>query len=284
MWRDYLELTKPRLSALVLVTTGAGFWLALRSPDQLPLVWPALIGTALVAGGANALNQWMERVPDALMHRTQHRPLPSGRLSPDAALRFGMGISLAGLLILAVSVNPLSTLLAAVSWASYVLIYTPLKRYTPLCTLVGAIPGALPPMIGWAAAHGTLGAEAWALCAILFVWQLPHFLALAVLYREDYARANFRMLPVTEPNGLTTAHQTLLYGLVLLPLSLLPASLGLAGVAYCYAALALSAAFLMIAVRAAWLRSPQSARRLFRASIFYLPALLGLLAFNKAPL
>ena len=280
-WRDLLELTKPRLSALVLVTTGAGYWLGMRRLDPVGTMWPALLGTALVAGGANALNQWIERVPDGLMRRTQHRPLPAGRLAPEAALRFGVGISLVGLLILAVTVNLFSAWLAAISWASYVLVYTPLKRHTPLCTLVGAIPGALPPMIGWAAARGSLGIEAWALFAILFVWQLPHFLALAVLYRDDYVRANFQMLPVTEPDGLATAHQTLLYGLVLLPLSLFPASLGLAGVAYCYAALALSALFLLMAARAAWLRSPQSAHRLFQASILYLPVLLGLLAFDK---
>lgn len=281
MWRDYLELTKPRLSSLVLVTTGAGCWLAMRRPDELVRLAPTVIGTALVAGGANALNQWMERIPDALMHRTQRRPLPSGRLAPTNAFRFGIGLSLAGVLVLAGWVNLLSALLAALSWASYVLIYTPLKRRTPLCTLIGAIPGALPPMIGWAGARGTLGPEAWALFGILFVWQLPHFLALAVVYREDYARAHFQMLPVTESEGLATAHQTILYGLVLVPLSLLPASLGLAGPSYGYAALLLSLAFFALAVRAACARSAQSAHRLFRASILYLPALLGLLAFHK---
>ena len=281
---DFLELTKPRLSALVLVTTAAGYWLGMRTRDQWRVFLPTLIGTALVVGGANALNQWMERVPDGLMRRTQRRPLPSGRLAPEAALRFGVWLSVAGLVYLAVAVNLLSALLAAISWASYLLLYTPLKPRTSLCTLIGAIPGALPPMIGWAGARGALGCEAWALFAILFVWQLPHFLALAVLYRDDYRRAGFQMLPVTEPDGWSTARQTVLYGLALVPLSLFPTPLGLAGSAYFCTALTLSLAFLALAMRAAWRRSPQSAARLFHASVLYLPLLLTVLAFDKTPL
>ena len=280
---EYLALTKPRLSALVLLTTAAGFWLGMRAPEQLGVLGPLILGTALVAGGANALNQWMERDLDALMHRTKHRPLPSGRLSPPAAFRFGVGCSLMGVVLLGTFVNPLSALLALLSWVSYVLLYTPLKRRTPLCTLIGAIPGALPPMIGWAGARGALDIEAWALCTILFVWQLPHFLALAVLYREDYARAGFRLLPLLEPDSVMTARQMVSYGLALLPASLFPAFLGLTGAGYMYGALILGVLFLGMALRAAWLRSAQSARHLFHASLVYLPLVLVLLAWNKSP-
>ena len=281
---DYLELTKARLSLLVLMTTAVGFWLGMQTVEQIGLLLPVCIGTALVVGGANALNQWLERGPDALMERTKHRPLPSGRMLPGTALRFGVGMSIGGVAFLAVTVNGLSAVLAAISWASYVLVYTPLKRRTPLCTLVGAIPGALPPMIGWAGACNRLDAEAWALFAILFVWQLPHFLALAVLYRDDYARAGFPMLPLVETGGLVTARQTALYGMALVPISLFPTLLGVAGPAYFSGAIVLSLAFFAIAARAAWVRSPRSARQLFRASVLYLPALLWLLAFDRTPL
>lgn len=282
-WEAYLELTKPRLSALVLATTAAGFWLGHR--DSEPMISPAsggvMVGTALVVAGANALNQWRERALDALMDRTKGRPLPSGRLAPEAACRFGAVLSVAGLLTLAVGVNALSTVLAMASWASYVLVYTPMKRFTPLCTLVGAIPGALPPVIGWAAARSSIGPGAVALFTILFVWQLPHFLALAALYRDDYARAGFRMLPLMEPEGLAAARQTALYGAALLPISLFPAALGLAGGWYGFGATALGLAFLALSVRAAWFRSRCSARQLFHASLLYLPVLLGLLVFNR---
>ncbi|MBI3011082.1 MAG: protoheme IX farnesyltransferase, partial [Candidatus Omnitrophica bacterium] len=182
----YAELTKARLSGLVLLTTAVGFWLGMREPAEMGRLLPLCAGMALVVGGAHALNQWLEREWDALMERTRRRPLPSGQLSPETACRFGMGMSLAGIVVLAVAVNLLSATLAAIAWALYLLVYTPLKRRTPLCTLVGAIPGALPPMIGWAGARHALGVEAWVLFALLFIWQLPHFLALAVLYREDY--------------------------------------------------------------------------------------------------
>ena len=281
---DYLELTKPRLSGLVLLTTGVGFWLGLQRREQLWLLWPVCVGTALVVGGANALNQWSEREEDARMHRTRHRPLPAGRLRPDAAFRFGLGISVAGILVLAAAVNMLTAILAAVSWASYVLVYTPLKRRTPLCTLVGAVPGALPTLIGWAAARNTVDLEGLALFLVLFVWQLPHFLALALLYRDDYARAGFPMLPLMESGGRITAGQIALYGLVLVPVSLFPAFVGVAGRWYGYGALCLSLAFLAVAARAAWQRSTQAARQLFHASLLYLPILFGLLALDRAPL
>jgi protoheme IX farnesyltransferase len=280
-WSDYLELTKPRLSALVLVTTASGFWLGMGAGEAIGRLFPLLLGTALVAGGANALNQWSERDRDALMERTRHRPLPAGRLVPEAAFRFGLGLSVAGLVIMGIAADPLSSVLAGLGWALYVLVYTPMKRRTPLCTLVGAIPGALPPVIGWAGARHALGLEAWALFAILFVWQLPHFLALAVLYRDDYARAGFPMLPLVEADGFVTARQTVLYGMALLPVSLFPATIGVANAIYFYGAIVLSLVFFALAARTAWARSAQSARQLFRASVFYLPSLLGLLALNR---
>jgi protoheme IX farnesyltransferase len=280
-WREYLELTKPRLSVLVLVTAAAGFWLGMRTGETLWRVVPLLFGMGLVTGGANALNQWSERDRDALMERTKHRPLPAGRLSPEAACRFGLVLSVAGLLIVGIAVDLLSSALAALGWALYVLVYTPMKRWTPLCTLVGAIPGALPPVIGWAGARHALGLEAWALFAILFVWQLPHFLALAVLYRDDYARAGFPMLPMVEVDGLATARQIFLYGMALVPVSLFPATIGVANATYFYGAIVLSLAFLVVAARAAWIRSSRTARALFRASVLYLPGLLGLLACTR---
>jgi protoheme IX farnesyltransferase len=281
---DYLELTKPRLSSLVLMTTAVGFWLGMRTTAQLAMLLPVCLGTSLVVGGANALNQWMERGPDARMQRTRHRPLPSGRLAPEAAFRFGLGLSVGGLVLLATAVSMLSACLAAVAWAIYLLVYTPMKRWTPLCTLVGAIPGALPPVIGWAGARHALDAQAAALFAILFFWQLPHFLALAVLYRDDYARAGFPMLPLVEAGGVATARQTALYGMALVPVSLFPTLIGVAGAAYFYGAMALGLAFFVVAARSAWVRSPQSARQLFRASVCYLPLLLGLLAVDRVPL
>jgi protoheme IX farnesyltransferase len=278
---DYLELTKPRVTALVLVTVLAGFWLGLRLIEQWALLAPLLVGTALTAGGANALNQWSERLPDALMQRTKHRPLPAGRMPPERARRFGWCLAVGGIVLLAVGVNWPAALLAAISADSYVMLYTPLKRRTNLCTLVGAIPGALPPVIGWAGARGEVGSGAVALFAILFLWQLPHFLAIEVLYRDDYARAGFRMLPLDDEDGLRTARQLLLYATVLLPVSLFPTLLGLAGPRYFYGALVLGLLILAAAARAALLRSLPVMRQLFRVSVLYLPLLLSLLAADK---
>ncbi len=278
---DFCELTKPRLSGLVLFTTAVGCWLGMRSAAQAPLFLSTMIGTALVVAGANALNQWAERDQDRLMLRTRHRPVPTGRLHPDSAHRFGAALVLAGVVYLALAANLLAAGLAVVSAVSYLALYTPMKSASALCTLVGAIPGALPPVIGWAAMRGTLGPEAWALFAILFIWQLPHFLGIALLYRDDYARAGFCMLPLTEPHGFVTARQIVLYGLVLVPASLFPSFLGLAGACYGIGALLLSAAFLAIGVRAALVRSTVCARHLFLASVAYLPLLLLLLACDK---
>jgi len=277
----YLELTKPRLTTLVLVTAGAGYWLGMPAGAPLGRLAATLLGVWAVAGGANALNEWIERGPDALMQRTKDRPIPSGRLSAEPARRFGWTLVTAGVLFLALEVNVLTGLLAALSTASYLLLYTPLKQRTALCTLAGAVPGALPPVMGWAAARNGLGPEAWALFLLLFVWQLPHFLAIANLYRDDYARAGYLVLPVTEPHGLMTARQTVFYGLVLVPISVFPSVIGLAGSWYFFGALGCSLAFLWVAVRAAVARSSASARLLFRSSICYLPVLLMLLMCDR---
>lgn len=262
------------------MTTAAGFWLGMTHMDQLALMIPTLIGTALVVGGANTLNQWAERREDALMQRTKNRPLPAGRLVPLSALRFGILISLFGVLILAL-ISIMASLVAIVSWISYVLWYTPLKRVTPLCTLVGAIPGALPPVIGWIAVRSELSIGAYVLFGVLFVWQLPHFLALSILYREDYEKAGFRMLPLMDAGSLISARQMMLYGAVLLPISLVPTLIGLTGSWYFFCALILGIIFLILTFHAAWNRSLMAARQLFLASVTYLPLLLIALVLDK---
>jgi protoheme IX farnesyltransferase len=278
---DYVELTKPRVAVLVLFTVAAGTWLAARGePDLLPLLH-TLVGTALVAAGASALNQLLERHSDALMRRTENRPLPSGRLQPVEVLLFGLGLGSAGLAYLALLVRqPLTVLVAAVTFGTYVFVYTPLKRKTSLNTLVGAVPGALPPVIGWSAVHGSLGPEAAALFLILFVWQVPHFLAIAWLYREDYARAGLKMLPVVDRRGGMTGRQMVSYCLVLIPVSLTPVLLHRAGLVYLAGAVLLGLFFLGGAL-AFWRgNTPARARRVLRASLIYLPALLALLLLD----
>jgi len=277
----YAELTKPRLTLLVLVTTAAGAYLGSSSIVDPWLVARTLLGTWLVASGASALNQVMECDADAVMRRTQSRPIPSGRMQPLEALRFGVAFAIAGLVVLALGVNLLTSVLAAVTLASYLFLYTPMKRRTALCTLVGAVPGAIPPMIGWAAVRGTLTVEAWVLFAVLFLWQLPHFLAIAWLYREDYERAGFPMLPVIEPDGGSTARQAVLYAAALLPVSLLPTVLGLSGAVYFIGALLLGVAFLVIGSGLLSERTRARAVRLFVASIAYLPLLLTLMVCDK---
>lgn len=272
---DYAELTKPRVAVLVLFTVAAGALLASRGRADTFVVLHAVCGTALVAAGASTLNQLFERHTDALMHRTENRPLPGGRLQPAEVLAFGLVLTAAGLAWLAALVHqPLAVAVAACTFASYVGLYTPLKRKTSLNTLVGAVPGALPPVIGWAAAGGPMGPEAVALFLILFLWQVPHFLAIAWLHRDDYARAGLRMLPGDDPKGGMTGRQMVSYCLVLIPASLVPAALGMAGGFYSAAALALGLGFVACAVGFARNRSGAAARRVLRASLIYLPALL----------
>jgi protoheme IX farnesyltransferase len=278
---DFLTLAKPRLNLLVLITTLAGVYLA--APHGLPL-WilvHTLVGTALVAGGAAALNQVWERESDGLMRRTRTRPLPAGRLAVSDGAWFGCALSAIGLSELALKVNLLSAVVAALTLASYVFVYTPLKRRTSLSTLVGAIPGALPPVIGWTAATGSITLPAVVLFGIVFLWQMPHFLAIAWIYRDDYAAAGIPLLPVLEPDGRRTGDQALLYAAALWPVSLMPAVVGLADAPYSVVATALGFAYMALAFRFARERSPVTARRLFLFSITYLPLLWGALVADR---
>ena len=278
MTRSLLELTKPFLSALVLLTTAAGLVIAPGGPPPVLVTLAALLGTALVIGAANAMNCWIERDVDALMKRTRDRPLPAGRLRPRAALLFSALTAVAGLALLLAFVNALSAGLAALAFLSYVAVYTPLKRRTAFCTLVGAVPGAIPPAIGWVAVTGRLDAGAWVLVAILFLWQPAHFLAISWIYREDYARAGMPMLPVLYPTGPFVGRQIFLWSLALVPVSLLLAPVSKAGVLTSVGAGALSLALALVSIPGA-LRTPtmQGARRTFLASIAYMFLLLVLL-------
>ena len=275
---DLLELTKPRITLLVSVTTAAGFLLALP-PGRFPLALfvHAVLGTGLVAAGSAVLNQYVERDLDARMRRTARRPLPAGRIPPDLALGWGALLGATGIVELALAVNPLTALLAAATLAAYVFVYTPLKTRTSLATIVGAVPGAAPPLLGWTAAAGEIALGGWILFAILFLWQLPHFLAIAWLYRDDYRAAGMPLLTVNDPEFGRTARQSALWTVALLPVSLLPSAVGLTGAAYLVGALLLGAAFLAVALGFARSPSPVSARRLLLASVSYLPALLVIL-------
>lgn len=278
---DFFELTKPRVTTLVLITTLVGFYLGSSRSLDIVLLLNTLLGTALVAAGTSALNQYVERDQDGLMHRTRGRPLPAGRMEPMHALLFALGISAAGLLHLALTVNLLTAGLAALTLSSYILVYTPLKRVSSLCTLVGAIPGALPPLGGWTAAQGEIAAGGIVLFAILFVWQLPHSLSIAILYRDDYARGGFRLLPVVDPAGGSTGRQILAHCLVLLPLSLMPSMVDVSGEVYFYGALALGIVLTACAVPIVLNPTARAARRLLLASVIYLPVLLCLMALDR---
>lgn len=277
----YSDLIKARLTFLVLLTTLVGFYLGFRGPVDYALMFHAVLGTGLVASGAAALNQLIEREHDLKMRRTKDRPLPSGRLQPTTVLAFGIVCGGAGLVYLGLVVNPLTSLLGAISFVSYVFIYTPLKRVTWLNTAVGAIPGALPPLMGWTAARGELSAEGWALFAILAFWQLPHFFAIAWIYRDEYAKAGFVMLPVIDPEGHRTARQAVCYTLGLLPVSLSPFVFHLTGPIYLIGALALGITFLWYAILFARQLTVSRARQLFYVSILYLPLLLTVMVLDK---
>jgi heme o synthase len=277
----YADLVKARLTLLVLLTTLVGFYVGWRGPMNYWLMFHALLGTALVASGAAALNQLLEREHDARMRRTASRPLPSGRLQPITVMLFGGVTSLLGTIYLALLVNPLTSVLGAISLISYLFIYTPLKRVTWLNTAVGAIPGALPPLMGWAAARGELSAGGWGLFAILAFWQMPHFFAIAWIYRDEYAKAGFQMLPAVDPDGSRTAQQSVSHTLGLLPISLTPFLLHLAGPVYLVGALMLGGAYLWCAIQFGRRLDLPAAKRLFFASIIYLPLLLTVLVLDK---
>jgi protoheme IX farnesyltransferase len=278
---DFWTLTKPEVNFLVIISALVGFYLGWNGPMNLARLFNALLGTLLVASGTGTLNQYMERKSDCAMRRTAQRPLPSGRMHPAAALWFGLILAVAGGALLWLTVNALSSELALLTLATYLLFYTPLKRRTPLCTLVGAFPGAMPPLIGWAAARGSLSLEAWVLYAILFVWQFPHFLAIAWMYREDYTRAGLLMLPPRDVEGRFTAREILAFTVALLPLSLVPVALGQVGMIYLTGALALGLVFLFFGIRLARFRTGALARQVMLASVIYLPIVFALMMVNK---
>jgi len=274
----FVELTKPRITFLVVLSSLAGYWLGTG------VLWPGIlhvtVGVALLSGGIAALNQYMERDLDGKMNRTRMRPLPAGRLSPGAALAFGTAISIAAEVYLAVFLNTLTAIFGLVALMTYLFVYTPLKTRTTWCTFIGAFPGALPPLLGWTAARNEVGVEALILFGILFLWQFPHFHAIARLYREDYGRAGIQMLPVVETDGRETARQIVFYTLLLVPVSILPAILHMTGKVYLVGALVLSLAFLYVGVSSSRVLSKSSARRLLKASVVYLPLLLALMMLD----
>jgi protoheme IX farnesyltransferase len=279
--RDFIELTKPRITVLILVCTAVGFFFGSPNSFHLALFIHALLGTALMASGTAALNQWYEADSDAKMRRTSRRPIPAGRIARIDALAFGAWLSLAGFAELWFETNALAATLGLVTLATYICLYTPLKRRSAVCTTVGALPGAMPPLIGYAAAGGHLDAAALALFLILFVWQFPHFYAIAWMYREDYARGGIRMLPVIEPDGESTARRIVACSLLLIPISLVPRLLGMTGPLYLAAAIAAGLAFLYFSICLGRDRSLAGARRVLLASVVYLPVLLAVMVLDR---
>jgi len=283
-WRtvtDYVALTKPRLNVLVVATSAAGYYLGATSPVNAAVFLATVLGTAFVAGGAAALNQVYERDTDALMRRTRTRPLPSGRVSPAEARVFGVALSIAGLALLTAFSTWLASLLALATLVIYLFVYTPLKRLSPSATIVGAVPGALPPLIGWVASHGTIALGGLALFLIVFLWQIPHFMAIAWMYREDYGAAGFPMLTVIDPDGHRAGRQAVGYAAALLPTSLIPTLVDLSGIVYGSVAALLGIALLVLSVRFAGARTNVAARQLFFASIVYLPLIWIVMIADK---
>jgi heme o synthase len=278
---DYIQLTKPRITWLILMSTGVGFFFGSTSDWSWLVLLHTTLGTGLIASGTAALNQWWEREADARMPRTKRRPLPSHRMTPRNALLFGIALSVLGFVQLWFGANPLTAILGAFTLATYLFVYTPLKQRTPHSTTVGAIPGAMPPVIGFAAAHGALTSEAWVLFGILFLWQFPHFYSIAWLYRDDYAQAGIKMLPVIDETGERTARQILLYALVLVPVSLLPSFLGMSGSIYLVGALLMSLTYLYYGFRVASERTRFAARKVLMTSIMYLPLLYCLMIADR---
>jgi len=278
---DYLALAKPELTLLSVFTAVGAAYLAADNGIPYGILAHTFLGTLLVGGGAGALNQFLERSYDALMKRTENRPLPSGRLRPVEALVFGLLLATLGVAELSLFTNLLAGFLAVATLTTYLFLYTPLKRLTPFATVIGGVPGALPPVIGWAAVRGEIGIEAWALFAILFFWQLPHFYALAWMYRKDYARGGYKILTVVDPEGNATSRQIIVYSVALLPASLLPTYLGLLGPTYFFGAFVLSSLFFFVALQLFRHRTNPAARRLFYASLAYIPALILIIILDK---
>ena len=281
---DYIQLTKPRITWLILMSTGVGYFFGAMDGWTWSVLLHTLLGTAFIASGTAALNQWWEREADKKMVRTQNRPLPAERLHPTRALIFAIVLSAIGFAELSLGANPLTGLLGLFTLASYLFVYTPLKQRTPHATTIGAIPGAMPPLIGYAAAHGTLTAQGWALFAILFLWQFPHFYAIAWMYKDDYSKAGIKMLPVVDPSGDSTVRQILFYSLALIPISLLPRYLGMSGNVYLVGALILGAIYFYSGVLVARELNRAQARRVLLVSIVYLPVLYGLMMADRISL
>jgi protoheme IX farnesyltransferase len=283
--KDYAELTKPTITWLILGSTAIGYYFGLGEAHTRWLVlFHTLLGTGLMASGTATLNEWYEREADARMRRTESRPIPSGRVSPGGALAFGTVLSALGFVDLLLAVNAVAAMWGMATLGTYLLLYTPLKRRTRHATTVGAFPGAMPPLIGYAAAAGGLSAQAWVLFAILFLWQFPHFLSIAWMYREDYGRAGIVMLPVVEPDGKSTARQIVVTSLLLIPASLAPSFLHMTGAVYLFGALALGVVFLTAGLRVTFERTRLRARQVLLASVIYLPLLYGLMLLDRPPL
>ena len=278
---DYIQLTKPRITWLILMSTGVGFYFGAGVDWSWLVLLHTTVGTGLIASGTAALNQWWEREADALMPRTRKRPLPSHRMPARNAMLFGIALSVLGFVQLWFGANPLTAILGAFTLASYLFVYTPLKQLSPHSTTVGAIPGAMPPVIGFAAAHGGLTLDALALFAILFLWQFPHFYSIAWLYREDYSKAGIKMLPVVDSTGERTARQILIYALLLVPVSLLPSFLGMSGNVYLVGALLMSLTYLYYGFRIGSERTMFAARKVLMTSIVYLPLLYCLMMADR---
>jgi len=279
----YVALTKPDVSFLVLMTTAAGYYMGARGPVSWLHMLHVVFATLLIAGGTAALNHYLEREVDRYMRRTASRPLPSGVLQPGRALAFGVALAIAGAVDLYFTAGPLASALGVATCVSYLLAYTPLKKRTVWATFVGAFPGAIPPMIGWVAATGSLDRGAWILFAILFLWQFPHFHAISWMYREDYARAGILMLPVVDREGTRTFRQIILYSAALVGVSLLPAVLGLAGVVYFFGALVVCTGLVQVCLWAASNKTNARAKWLMHATVLHIPLLLGLMAYDKLP-
>jgi len=279
----YIALTKPEVSLLVLMTTGAGFYMGAHGPMPWLHMLHVIFGTMMIAAGTAALNHYIERESDRFMRRTASRPLPAGQLTPAEALRFGLGLALAGAVDLYYSAGSIACLLGVFTSLSYLLAYTPLKKRTVWATFIGAIPGAIPPMIGWTAATGELGTGAWLLFAILFLWQFPHFHAISWMYREDYARAGILMLPVVDKDGTRTFRQIVLYAASLVAVSLLPAIMGFAGMLYFFGALVTCTGLVQVCLWAASAKTNTRAKWLMHATVLHIPILLGLMMYDKLP-
>ena len=278
---DFYELTKPRLNMMVLITTMVGYFMAVRSSADWSKVWYTLLGTALTAGASGVLNQLIEKEHDKLMPRTRLRPVPAGRVSANEALIYGCVLGITGIVCLATLVNLLTAALGLITLVTYIFVYTPMKRWTTLNTIAGAVTGAIPPVMGWTAVHNAITLQSAVLFCILFFWQMPHFLAIAILYRRDYAAGGFKMLPVVDEDLAVTGRQIMLYGAALIPVTLMPTLFGMTGITYFISALVLGLAYLSFGITCAATRDRVDARKLFFSSIIYLPVLLTVMMLNK---